>query len=174
MKTVLLFFLVLLQVAAPFANAAFYRWTDANGVVHFTDDPEKIPKKYQKRARELKLSEEPAPAEAVAPGLQAPPQLSKPQSPGPGGHTEQWWRERFAALRGELKALQGGLQEKQAKLAELRRKRAIYVRIKDREAVNAMQAEVSADEARISELLTQIGTLEQEAAKAEVPAEWLR
>ena len=41
-------------------------------------------------------------------------------------------------------------------------------------AVNAMQAEISADEARLSELLNQSAALEREATSAGVPAEWRR
>jgi hypothetical protein len=167
MKITSLVLLLLLQFPAPSAHAAFYQWSDAQGVIHFTDDPDKIPSKYLKRARRLKLSGQPAP-----PQVQAPSQVAKPQAPGPGGQTEQWWRERFSALRDELKTLQDGLPAKRASLVALRRRRAVYMRAQDRVAVNNMQAEVSADEARLSDLQNQIDALEQDAAKALVPAEW--
>jgi hypothetical protein len=173
--------MVLLQLATPCANAAFYQWTDAKGVEHFTDNRDKIPKRYLKKARKLETSAEPAPAKDQAPGpqapqlpSQAPAQLSGPQSSGAGGHSEPWWRQRFAELRGDLKALEDGLSRKQEKLVELRRKRAIFVRIKDREAVNAMQDEISADEVCVNELRKRIEALEQEAAREGVPAEWRR
>ena len=92
----------------------------------------------------------------------------------PEGHGESWWRKRFALLREELQALESGLSQKQTQLVQLRRKRAIYVRARDREAVNAMQAEIAADEVRIAELLNQLAALELEATREGVPAEWRR
>lgn len=176
MKTaplVLLVLLVLLFAAAPFAHAAFYQWTDTRGVIHLTDDPRKIPKRYQKSARKLQLTEEPA-DRGAAPVPQPPRQVSRPRQPAPGGHPERWWRERFATLRGELQALEATLPEKEEKLVQLRRERAIFQRTRDRVAVNAMKDEVSAQQERISELRAQIDALEQAAARAEVPVEWRR
>jgi len=176
MKTASLVLLVLLQLLPPCADAAFYQWTDAKGVEHFTDNRNKIPKKYLKKARKLETAEpSPAKEQAATPQLpQQAPQLTGAQSSEPGGHGERWWRQRFAELRGQLATLEAGLSQKQEKLVELRRKRAIYVRIKDREAVNAMQDEISADEVRVNDTRNRIGALEQEAAKAGVPAEWRR
>jgi hypothetical protein len=90
----------------------------------------------------------------------------------PGGHDEQWWRERFGTLREELKSLQEGLATKQAQLIELRRQRTIYQRGSDREAINALQGQISADEARINEVLNKITALELDAARAGVPTDW--
>ena len=174
MRVFLLVLLLLLQVAAPLAQAAFYQWTDAKGVVHFTDDPDKIPPKYQKKARVLEIPDQPAPAPKETPPLQASPQVSPPEEATPEGHGESWWRKRFALLREELQALESGLSQKQTQLVQLRRKRAIYVRARDREAVNAMQAEIAADEVRIAELLNQLAALELEATREGVPAEWRR
>lgn len=170
MKIAALVFLLLLQINAPLAQAAFYQWSDANGVLHFTDDHNKIPMKYRKQARKLDLSGEPAPARPVL-QPQASPQLSA--SP-PEGQSEKWWREHFAALRGELQALQDGLQAKQEKLTQLRRKRTIYQRGSDREAVNAMEAQILGDEKQMSELLNQIEALDQKATREGVPTAWRR
>ena len=46
------------------------------------------------------------------------------------------------------------------------------MRAQDREAVNTLDAEISVDELRISELQSRIAELDQQAAKAGVPAEW--
>jgi len=172
MKLALLVLVVLLQSSAIPARAAYYQWIDAQGVTHFTDNPDKIPQKYQKKARRLKLSENPAPAQVPAPQPQPAPQVVMPQAQESGSRSEQSWRVRFSALRGELKSLKERLPAKQTRLAELRRKRVIFMRAQDRVALNDMQAEISADEARISELQDQIGVLEREAAGAGVPAEW--
>jgi predicted nucleic acid-binding Zn-ribbon protein len=85
-----------------------------------------------------------------------------------------WWRQRFAALRSELKALQDGVAQKQTRLVELRRERRIYTRARDREAVNLLTDEISADEVRINQVMKQIDELEQDATRAAVPMEWRR
>jgi len=175
MKKVLLFLVLLLQFHPPAADAAFYQWVDAAGVTHFTDNPDKIPNTFRKRAKKLKLSEDPSGVSAATPQSAAPAAASKSAAPQPqdfGGHPEQWWRGRYAELRGKLKALQSGLADKQTKLVELRRKRVIYTRAQDRVALNSMQAEISVDEVHIAELQDQIAELDLQATKAGVPAEW--
>lgn len=163
---------LLLAIAVPSAQAAFYQWVDAHGVVHFTDDARKIPLAYRKKARKLNLTEQPAPAGGATARQPASPPQPEPDLSAPGGHTQQWWRQRFSALRAELKALQDGMPQKQEKLVELRRQRTIYQRGRDRAAWNEMQAEISADETRIGELQKQIAALELEASRAAVPTEW--
>jgi len=61
---------------APPASADIYRWEDESGVIHFTDDPSAIPKKYRGKSREI---------------LKTPPEAGKPSvstmgapSPPPG------------------------------------------------------------------------------------------
>ena len=176
MKSTLFFVVLLLQLYTTPVQAAYYQWVDEAGVTHFTDDPDSIPSRYQKRAKKLALPDEPAPARA-APGARAPAPLAAPEDAAPGrgsfgGHQERWWRDRFAALRDEERALSAALPAKKAKLTELRRKRVIYMRAQDREAVNTLDAEISVDELRISELQSRIAELDQQAAKAGVPAEW--
>jgi len=85
-----------------------------------------------------------------------------------------WWRQRFATLRGELRALQDGVAQKQVRLVELRRERRIFTRARDREAVNLLADEISSDEVRINQVMNRIAELEQEATRAAVPMEWRR
>jgi hypothetical protein len=201
MKICLLVLIAGMVLAAPVAHAAIYRWTDSKGVVHFTDNRANIPAKYRSKAQRLKRYEEhpaqagaepqrrgsktiPQPTSQGAPGSPSPPPPSATPPPAaqpapaavdtfsPGGHNELWWRERFATLRRELKSLQDGLAQKQAQLIEVRRQRTIYQRPGDREAVSAVQGAISADEARINEVLNRITALELDAARAGVPTDW--
>jgi len=174
MKTASLSVLMLSLLFVPAAYPAFYQWTDEAGVVHMTDDPDKVPRQYQDKARRLQLPDPPRAPAATAPAPQAAPRASAHKRPAPGGHEESWWRDRFSVLRGELKALQDARKQKEQQLVELRRKRTIFQRARDRQAVNAMQAEVAADEARIGEVMNKIAALELAASRAGVPAEWLR
>jgi hypothetical protein len=175
MKIALLLLVLLLQLCPTAADAAFYQWVDTAGVTHFTDNPDKIPGTYRKRAKKLKLSEEPSGVSKAGPQSSAPaavPKASAAQGQELGGHPEQWWRANYAELRGKLKVLQSGLADKQTKLVELRRKRVIYTRAQDRVALNSMQAEISVDEVHIAELQNQIAELDRQATSAGVPAEW--
>lgn len=180
----LCFSLLLALILLPLSNvyAAFYQWTDDSGVIHFTDTRKKIPKKYQKKAKEVTPPGKSSPAAPTSP---APTPASEPKAmeepsrpaaapPTPGGHPEQWWRERFTSLRRELKALQDELPLKQVRLAEVRRERRIFFRARDREAVNALEAELTANEVRRAEIERELEALELEAARAGVPAEWRR
>jgi len=176
MKMILVVVLFLWGMPTPGAQAAFYTWVDAQGVTHFTDNPDRIPAKYRHKAKEMNLADDPAAAKTPVPAQPAAPPLPPDSAlsgepDGYGGKSPAWWRESFAVLRRELKALQEGLPEKQNKLGELRRKRVIYTRVQDRVAVNSMQAEVSADELRIAELQKQLADLDRQATRAGVPAE---
>jgi chromosome segregation ATPase len=171
MKITCFVVLLLLQIAPPLAQAAFYQWTDAQGVVHLTDDQNKIPARYQKKAKELKLQEDPV-TQQKAPEPQA--QMQPAESPVFGGHDEKWWRESFASLRDQITALQGAISERQAQLSELRRARTIYTRPSDREAMNALEAANAKDASRIAETQRKIQALDQQAAREAVPLEWRR
>jgi hypothetical protein len=161
--------LLMLLVAASDLQAAFYEWTDAGGVVHFTDNRDSIPAAYRKKVRKIEMREEPA---AAVPAAQPPQPVPQGAQPLPGGHGEGWWRTRFTSLRAEAKALQEGVPVKQANLAELRRQHAIYGRATDRSAANALEAEIAADQTRLVGLQKKLDDLDLEASRAAVPLEW--
>jgi hypothetical protein len=192
MKNFLPLYLLLLLAVAPCADAAYYQWTDAKGVVHLTNNRDSIPAKYRSKARKV-LSETPPATKGSPPAAQTPaetpspqpaaapqappasqPQASQPQAPMPGGHDEKWWRDRFTTLKQQLESTQKKISENQAKMVELRRKRVIYQRARDREAVNAMEAELAANESQLNELQKQLDAFQNDAAKADVPRDWLR
>ncbi len=50
MKSLLYSILIFFLFSIP-AGAELYEWKDDNGVVNFTDNPDKIPAKYLKRVR---------------------------------------------------------------------------------------------------------------------------
>ena len=174
MKIALLSLVLLLQFFPVPVQAAVFQWIDSAGVTHFSDDRDSIPKKYRRKAKKLDISLEPSePAPQKLPVAQgAEPKAAKARSQNFGGQSEQWWRERFSALRGELEKLQKDLADKQIKLVELRRKRWIYMRTQDREAVNGMQDAITAEEEQVASLQKQIADLDKRATSAAVPMEW--
>ncbi|MBJ6727555.1 DUF4124 domain-containing protein [Geomesophilobacter sediminis] len=160
--------------SSSIAAAPIYQWTDANGVTNFTDDPDSIPKTYRgkaiRRENDGKVkAPNPATQNAIPP---APPPGANHAEPSHGGHVRGWWGERFRTLREEIQNLKAAIDQKQTQLVELRRKRAIFMRGRDREAVNMAQAEIDADNARLADLERQLKVLEQNADEAGVPAGW--
>ena len=159
------------------ASADTYRWVDDAGVIHFTDNPDRIPSRYLKRVQEI-----PSPTDSVPkPKAKPPAPPSQRQSQPttdlvapllPGGLSEQVWRSRYTTIRAELKVLRDGLPEKQEALNQLRRKRFIFQRYQDRLAYNQQKDNIEHDEARIKELEGQLSALDVEASRVGVPMEW--
>jgi hypothetical protein len=93
--------LSLVLVAVSGAAQTVYRWTDARGVEHFSDDRVKAPGNAK-----VQHFEDPAPARVSAPAVDggAPPRADRaPVRPrGPG---EAAWRGRFQSARRTLEAL---------------------------------------------------------------------
>lgn len=173
MKTLPLALFIFTLMSPHYLYADFYQWTDAAGVLHMTDDADKVPAQYRDKAARIETPDAPRPTPAPSP--QAAPRRTPPQKAfEPGGQSERWWRERFGALRAELETLQDTRRQKEQQLVELQRKRTIFQGARDRAAVNAMKGQVAAEEKRIAEVLNKIAALELAAARAGVPAEWLR
>ncbi|WP_224983211.1 DUF4124 domain-containing protein [Geomonas agri] len=107
---------VLLIAAPALVFCGTYQWRDDAGTVHFTDDTDRIPDKYLKRAQEVD------PASAAKPATSAPKQetSSIPSTAKEGTAVpvdqKNVQRER---LSGELAKIRGGLQGKKQELQKL-------------------------------------------------------
>lgn len=165
---------VIMPIWVSLAQADTYRWLDDKGVVHFTDDPDRIPPRYLKRVQEIPADPSSIRQDNAPMPLTAPPSQAGSGSILPGGLPEQAWRSRFTTIRSEMKALQDGLTTKRDALDQLRRKRIIYQRSQDRLAYSEQSAEIERDEVRIRDLEAQLNALENEASRAGVPLEWRR
>lgn len=158
------------------AQAATYEWLDEKGVVHFTDDPDRIPAKYLKRVKERDSVKGEATKPALPPAAEsAAPAVSADNSGDGrlyGGYGEDWWRSGFASLRAEIKSLEDGLTVKRENLNVARRKRVIYQRGSDRVSFNDLNDEIKRDEAKIKELREKLNALDVEASRVGVPLEW--
>lgn len=93
-----------LLLAATAALAATYQWTDKKGVLHFTDNPDRIPAEYQQRAREVTV-ETPAPLKFEEPAASEATSPTAPSRKGEEtiycGRDSESWREQFRNLRQE-------------------------------------------------------------------------
>ncbi|MBJ6800379.1 DUF4124 domain-containing protein [Geomonas propionica] len=111
---------VFLFAAPTLVLGGTYQWRDDAGTVHFTDDSDRIPGKYLKRAQEVDAASAAKPA-ANAPKQEAPvaaPAARRAAAPEPGDPNGAQ-RER---LRGELARIRGGLVGKKQELQKLHHK----------------------------------------------------
>lgn len=160
----------LIVAVAAEVPAATYQWEDSKGGMHFTDNPDNIPKKYRGKVRELE-SIEPSAITVIpeTPSVQ-------PASPKPADRAqdEGVWRQRYAAIRGELASIRERISTKKEKLQELRRQRTLFHKVSDRLAYNDLEREIGQDEERVSQLEKELANLDVEAAREAVPLEWRR
>lgn len=178
MLRIILVLIIAVMAAGPLWGET-YEWTDSKGVVNFTDDLDKVPAKYRTKVRERESvrSEEgaiPSPG-GSEPVMQQTGKVPPPSSPPVtvyGGHGQGWWRGQYASLRQGIKAIESSLAEKRDKLAELKRKRIIYQRTRDRVAYNQLEAEIKNDEAQLKEVQDKLNALDDEANKGGVPQDW--
>jgi len=158
----------LIVAVAVEVPAATYQWEDSKGGMHFTDNPDSIPKKYRGKVRKL---ESIAPtATTIVPDTAA----EQPASPVPADRAqdETVWRQRYASIRGELASIRERIATKKETLQELRRQRTLFHKVSDRLAYNDLEREIGQDEARISQLEKELADLDVEAAREAVPLEW--
>jgi len=144
---------------APLAEAAFYRYTDKNGVVHFTDRLESIPPEYRNRIKEYKEIKQP----------EAPPPQEKGATKEPGAaERERQLREaeqkkkEAEAKAGQEKAAQEAKQkaqaEKQKQIAALQEQLAA----KRKEAESLRTNWMVYDRIRVTQLNQEIASLEKQ------------
>lgn len=103
------------------ASAATYQWRDDAGVLHFTDDADRIPDRYLKRVTQTDS------AEGGKGGAPAPKKREAPAAPDASGSAAQTAAQpvaanRRAGLEAELKQLKEALTLKKEELARLQHK----------------------------------------------------
>ncbi|QWV94426.1 DUF4124 domain-containing protein [Geomonas oryzisoli] len=110
---------VLILAAPALVLSGTYQWRDDAGTVHFTDDSERIPDRYLKRAQEVDSAGAAKPA-ATAPKQDAPvAPAAKGVGAAPEGDVTSAQRTRLTA---ELARLRGGLEGKKKELQRLHHK----------------------------------------------------
>lgn len=111
--------LAIIVILLPFsADAQIYRWTDEEGVVHFTDDPSNVPAKYWEEERVKKEEVKP-----VSPETQSVPPI-QPAAPPRGGKGDkaelygdyplEWWIDKFGGLRKEIADTNARLEQEKS------------------------------------------------------------
>lgn len=103
-----------MAASSTMADAAIYQWQDDKGVIHFTDNSDSIPQRYESRAREVagvSATEKPKAAEAAAAQSAPPPAVPVTATAEPSDGRQQ-----------ELQAIRQALPEKKKELAKLHRR----------------------------------------------------
>jgi len=147
----------------PSAEAAFYKYTDKKGVVHFTDSLDSIPAEYRNQIKEYKEIERP----------EAPPPPEKGTSKEPGAsdqerqlrEAEQKKKEAEAKAAQEVK--QKAQAEKQKQIAALQEQ----IAAKQKEAGSLRTNWMVYDKIKMNQLNEEIASLENqiEALRKESP-----
>lgn len=118
MKTIII---LLFTIIFSFpSHAQVYKWVDEKGVIHFSDDPGKIPEKYRQKMDAIGFEEEKIDRRAVR---ELPPQ-DKREEPYRDrlGRGEEYWKNRVEEWRTRLRAAQEKAEELRLKYNELTEK----------------------------------------------------
>ena len=156
---------------APSAEAAFYKYTDKNGVVHFTDRLESIPSEYRNQIKEykeiIKEPETPPPPEKGAskdPGstdkerqLQEAEQKKKEaEAKAAQDKAAQEVRQKARAEKQkQIAALQEQIAAKNKEAGSLRTNWMVYDKIK----INQLNEEVASLQKQIEDLQKELSEL---------------
>ena len=168
---------ILVMFAVP-AAAVTYTWVDDQGTVNFTEDLGNVPPQFRKKAKVLGAEEETTPPAAGETKEEPKPPLQPKESGRTaekpavekkelqktyGGKSAETWKAEFGQLNAEVKAAEDQLVELRSRLGDLSKmSRGEYLTI---------QNTIRNSENRVVGLRKKRDALNQEADKAEVPAD---
>jgi len=90
-----------LLLLASFAQAdTIYQWVDKKGVIHFTDQYEKVPAAYRDQAKKQTIED--SPRTSIVPPSGTPSRKDEEVSTSPLGQNEAYWRDRVRPWREKL------------------------------------------------------------------------
>lgn len=170
---------------------AIYRWTDKQGVTHYTNDPASVPpdaKASITQGGELgelshhnptpKASPEPAPAPAAPP----PPPLQEAPSAPPDNEPAQdelAWRTRFRGLLDQITRLEADVRQDQRSLDDAKSRPPMMQvdrngRVRDDQSVAYFEARLKQSRQQLAQARNDLDDLEREASRLSIPREWRR
>jgi hypothetical protein len=182
--------LLLTLVSAPGAFADIYKWTDADGTLHLTDDMHKVPQEFRRSIEVIKTEpvdkdllngEPPAtlpkrPGIFDAPASPAEPIDDKATTPGPelyGDYPLDWWKNEFAQKNREIETIKKAIAEK-SEYVSLFDSGKRFGQVYDAEKIERyrkFKEELPADETRLSGLSDELSELRRKARTFGVPRE---
>ncbi len=149
-----------------------YEWTGADGVVHFTDNPEMVPRKYKGSVRIRESVGNSGEERVPMPKAAAPASVPHAGEALFGGKPYSWWKGRYQALVAEREKAVTRLEELKVKEIAAKRKKLILQRAIDRAAVKEADKQIADQEELVKGIDARIAELESDAVKARVPVGW--
>jgi hypothetical protein len=175
---------VLLSILIAFfvvfsANAAtVYKWVDKKGVVHFTDDYDKIPAAYRDRVQKKTVEDSP---QMTAPSpSEAPPQEREEVMTDRFGLGEAYWRDRvrpwkvkLAEATAKYESAHQEYMEKSEQLSQRKFGSRTQYKMNISE-LDMLNAERKKYEAEVNEANDMLKKISKEADEAKADPEWLK
>lgn len=164
---------ILLIATAGSSEAEWYKWTDADGVLHITDDLGRVPEDKRGEA-EIYVPTPPGELKGTT-----RPEGAKPEPEFEmfragelyGGQTLEWWKESFDKLDKEIGSIEAGLVSKRqyVNVFEGGRRFGQIFGDEDIDTYKRLKKEIVEDEKRLARLNDELETLRRRARLAGVP-----
>lgn len=180
-KMVKRFWIIIFLLIVPSLQAEpIYKWIDKSGVVHFTDDLEKVPMQYRDQIQKIEPREEKKDVQKGEPLFvpsSATPTVREKKETDIYGRDEAWWRERVRPWREQLREATENLENARRKFAdktvEMGRK-GLVSRARYQIEAEKYDQEKKKYEAQIAEAQEMLEKLSREAEEAKANPEWLK
>lgn len=174
-----------LLLALPAGAQTIYRWIDAQGEEHFTDNPASIPPEYRKAARPMRgletgqVSAPQSGAPASGPSAPRSPSGDEAQRRDQEAAREKRWREAFRAARERVETLESTLAADRAAVADPNAAGMPVRRLIDGTVLPSFEYEaakqrVARNEAELAKAREALEDLDRSASREAVPQEWRR
>jgi len=152
-----------------------WQWVDERGVVHFTDSPDSVPKKYREQIDHRELPGEREESSGTAGETKG--EMEKPRDRY--GRGEEYWVKRTNEIKEQLNRAQKEYERVRLEyndlIAQYNATRSRAKRRQYQKELESLQDELngrSEDIDRTKEILEK--TLPEEAERAGVPVEWVK
>jgi len=172
--------LVFLIFISPVYAGPIYKWTDENGVVHFSDDLSKVPPAYRDRVGTEKWEDMQKPEAPSSASPQAPLQKGEEVKKDTYGQDETYWKQRARPWKERLEEASANYARTQAKYeqtsADLTARR--YGSPTQYKTgiieLDRLKEEMEKYQADISEANEMLSKISKEAEEANANPDWLK
>jgi hypothetical protein len=146
---------------------AVYKWTDENGIIHFSDSPAKIPEEYKDRVEKTTPPEKSKEREPVR-----KPSVLFEQKTDLHGKNKKWWQGLVRKWEAKKREAEDRIEELQIEIRQLDfNKRIVGYSDKEKSRLTRL---IQVAELRKSVAIRMLAEgLPEEARKAGAPVEWL-
>ncbi len=158
--------------AAPL-YADLYKWEDAKGVLHITDDMGKVPEHKRHGVKVFKIKPQHKRRLENVPIYIPPTRVIKKAPKLYGEHTLDWWKAAFDNLHNEIDALKDGIDKKRQFIVVFEGGRRFGQMFGESEVANykRYKKEIIKDREALQEKEDKLETLQKNARIDDVPRE---